>query len=57
MIMHTAQTYGPQTNYAAASNLHLRTNNALIQTFNVSDLNELTTAEHGVKGSVDRIAE
>jgi RHS repeat-associated protein len=30
--------------YDAAGNLNYRTNNALIQTFNVNDLNELTTA-------------
>ena len=29
--------------YDAAGNLHFRTNNALTQTFNVNDLNELTT--------------
>jgi RHS repeat-associated protein len=30
--------------YDAAGNLHLRTNNALVQTFNVNGLNELTNA-------------
>jgi len=30
--------------YDAAQNLNLRTNNALVQTFNVNNLNELTTA-------------
>jgi len=32
--------------YDAAHNLNLRTNNALVQTFNVNNLNELTTATH-----------
>jgi RHS repeat-associated protein len=38
--LHEHLGYG----YDAAGNLYLRTNNALIQTFSVNDLNELTTA-------------
>ena len=37
--LHEQLGYG----YDAAGNLHYRTNNALTQTFNVNDLNELTT--------------
>jgi RHS repeat-associated protein len=33
-------------NYDAAGNLNYRTNNALVQTFNVNSLNELTTINH-----------